>query len=433
MRALFFVCLVAATVVLAQEPHRCSGRKNQFPVYTGAPVLKKTVPNGKLYEGGNPATNSTFLIAHLWGTPTEQGTAYGTLLKDQIAANYQNFLAYLEAMAEHAASFLPKWLVDLVVQNGAEWLLDLTFNATQPFTPQRYIDEVDAIAAASGYSQKLLRGLSTFPEAIEAQCTIILANGNATANGGVSHARFLDFGNATIRDLPLVVVYHNGPEENDQLNLGWVGFTGMLTGAARVKPGNSMMSLGEKVWDAGNMWTAGVYGEPWTWMTRDAMRQKNMAGVLRTYAEGKRTCRIWIGVGHDTANGGETALMNMDAKEFNVFNWQNLTGSPWPGHPNIADVAYVDKHMQPSHNPCLGELLTAARGQLSAEYLATEVSGIEQSGDIHAATFDDRAQTVYFSTMKKTWDTGSMPINAYDRPWTKLDARALFDEAPPSP
>ena len=406
---------------------------NKYPVWAAPPTLKQTVPNGKLFEGGDPSTNSTFQVVHLWGTPAQQGTAYGTLLKAEVAANYANFIEYLESMASNAVhGAIPQWIVDIIVEKGAEYLLELTFNGTRVYTPQRYIDEVDAIAAASGFSQTKLRALSVFPEAIEAQCTVIGATGSATPNNGVAHARFLDFGNATIRNLPLVTVYHNNGDENDQMNFGWVGFTGMLTGAARVKADKSMLSLGEKVWDAGNPKTAGVNGEPWTWMTRDAMMETNMAGVVRSLAEAKRTCRIWLGVGHQpsgTATTGSFDVFAVDKKEFNVFTWQNQ--STFDGHPRIPGVAYVDKHMQPSHWPCLGNALKAGLGNITAEYLATTVAAVEQSGDIHAATWDDRAQVAYFSTMKKTWDTSNMPINSYDRPWTKLDARALFDE--PSP
>lgn len=423
----------ALPTVAGKKVDGCGGSQpNQYPVYDKAPMLIRQCKNGKLFIAGNANENQTFYVLHVWGTPAEQGRAYGTLLAREIAENYQNFFTYLEHMIEHAVKWLPAWLVDLVVQNGAPYLLELTYNATRRYTPDAYIEEIDAIAEAANFSKWALRGLSQLPEAIEAQCTIIGAQGAATPDSQLAHARFLDFGSATIKNLPMLVIYHNNGAIADEANFGWVGFTGMLTGAARVKGTNTMMSLGEKVWDAGNMWTAGIFGEAWTFVTRDMMRNSRSIGdVVRILSEAHRTCRIWLGVGHQaSAQASQFRLFAVDQKVFDVYTGSNF--SEWPAHPTLPNVTYVDKHMQPSNNPCLGNLLREGMGKLNAEYLATTVASFEQSGDIHAATFDDLNQIAYFSIMKKSFDTGAAPENAYDRQWTKLDMRALWAEQPPT-
>lgn len=449
------VVLVASSAVSSSPiPHElklksnnipgCGGKgPNKYPIITAAPTLMRSCPNGKLFLGGDASLNQSFYILHVWGNATQQGTAYGTLLAKEIPESIQNMFEYVESMIMKSVPSLPAWIVDLVVTKGVPYLLDMTWNATLPWIPREYIDEIDAIAVgASGPNaapadvaklQRLLRGLSVFPEAIEAQCTIAAAYGKATPDNHLAHARLLDFGDAKIKDLPLVTVYHNDDAHiNDELTYGWVGFVGVLTGAARVKATNTVFSLGEKVWDAGSIWTAGIFGEPWTMMTRDVLRRSStISDSIRILATGQRTCRIWLGIGHQAhIDHSEFRIFSVDKDVFDVYTWRNF--SEWPGHPTLPEVYYVNKDMQPSTNPCLGLLLKDLYGNITAELLATHVASYEQSGDIHAATFDDFAQLSFFSIMKKSFDKGSMPVNSYDRPWTKLDMAALWAEPAPS-
>lgn len=70
-----------------------------------------TVPNG----GGN--SSQTFTVAHVWGSPYQQGYANGLLLADQISAFMNVTWSYIESEVETALiPYLPSWAVDLVAE-----------------------------------------------------------------------------------------------------------------------------------------------------------------------------------------------------------------------------------------------------------------------------------------------------------------------------
>ena len=122
-----------------------------------------------------------------------------------------------------------------------------------------------------------------------------------------------------------------------------------------------------------------------------------------------------------------------------------------PAHPQINDVVYVDKHVQPSGNPCLGELIKNNYGSLNAETVIRNVTAIGQTGkkkkkknsfifyfifflffffflligDMHAAVYDFHQNLVYVSNASPWLNNTCVP--AYDRPFVRLNMTQLFN------
>jgi hypothetical protein len=135
-----------------------------------------------------------------------------------------------------------------------------------------------------------------------------------------------------------------------------------------------------------------------------------------------RTCTVHVGVGDGGTNTFRGVEMAKDA--FEVFNWTSIN---YTNHPAIKDVVYWDKHQQPSHFDCLPELIEAAYGTITAEYLALNVSGIGETGDYHSVSFDYEAQIAFFANSRKT-NVSTGNLNAYARQYTWLNISALFNE-----
>jgi isopenicillin-N N-acyltransferase-like protein len=95
--------------------------------------------------------------------------------------------------------------------------------------------------------------------------------------------------------------------------------------------------------------------------------------------------------------------------------------------------------MRPPPLPCLPALqgysipmaaqLDKLHGALTPQNIISDIAGVVQTGDVHAAVYDLTDQQLYVSFMAHTNGTG--PMMAYDRAWTQLDLISLFALPPP--
>ena len=68
----------------------------------------------------------------------------------------------------------------------------------------------------------------------------------------------------------------------------------------------------------------------------------------------------------------------------------------WSDHPSMSSVVYIDKHKQPSTDPCLGSLLEKYYANLDCVTMLQKVAPVHQTGDMHAALYDYSQNYVYF-------------------------------------
>jgi isopenicillin-N N-acyltransferase-like protein len=419
--SLVIACCCVASVAFSAV---CPGSPNPYPLNTNTPILQKTVPNGKRFIAGQG--NDTFYVAHVYGTPTEMGTAYGLLFKNELPQQMNNFYKYIDMEVQKALPTLPQWLVDLIAEFGSMYLLELTWNGTKAFTHERYIQEMNAIADAAGISREQFKAINMFPEAIKAACTVVGANGpstmNGTLRGGIAHLRGLDFGvHPTIKDFPVVTVYHPSDGTPVVANFGWLAFVGALTAMT-----NNVIGLGEKVWLKSPIWNGSVWGEAWTFVNRDILRARNISQAISVVDKAKRTCGIHLGIGDSTTNTFRGLEVN--AKQVIVFN--DTTIKPYPQHPDFPGIMYWDKYSQPSRSFCLSSQLRLQYGKINASWLVLHAGAMLQTGDIHSASFDYVNQKAYFANAKKTYDPNG-PEQANARQFTELDMKAIFNEPAP--
>ena len=110
------------------------------------------------------------------------------------------------------------------------------------------------------------------------------------------------------------------------------------------------------------------------------------------------------------------------AKTFVVYDDLNYT-SPYPkAHPTLPGVFYLDKHVQPSDDPCLGSTLSAGYGNLTATYLYQTSAALLETGDTLLAVYDFSAQEVYLAYSDYLSGTP-----AYVRPMVLFNMTELFN------
>lgn len=155
-------------------------------------------------------------VLHLRGTPEEMGRQQGKLLGKQFAVLRE--------------LYLKRFLGGAGTQLDAAKLAAMGF---QQYVPKEYLDELKALAAASGEQYVDVLLANTFLDISRlTHCSVVIAHKSATRDGRLLFARnndFLPLGIA--HKASLVTVYHHaGPGRRPFVAIGWPGIVGVLSG-----------------------------------------------------------------------------------------------------------------------------------------------------------------------------------------------------------
>lgn len=251
---------------------------------------------------------------------------------------------------------LPKWMAQRITAGTIgllRSLLDLNYLITKKYTNPRYYDEIKGVAEGAGMDSRDLKRINLVPELIKAACTVAGVWGPATAQRNTLHMRSLDWDNKNpINEFPVAIVYQPvGEGFHPHVNFAWVGFIGSMTGVS------DKLSIGEKVWlpKKGSV-PMTRYGNPWTYVFRDVLYDAHdIKSAVSILSNTHRTCAIHIGLG--SVEDHSFRMMEYAYKTLNVYddtNYNHYTKA----HPQKNGIAYFDKHVQPSGDSCVGDLLT---------------------------------------------------------------------------
>lgn len=143
---------------------------------------------------------------------------------------------------------------------------------------------------------------------------------------------------------------------------------------------------------------------------------------------------MWLGVG-DAAEGKFDVIRYTKASVdiFDDVSLPALTGGP-----RFADVAYIDKHAQPSlpgKDTSLPDAIRARLGQLNGTVVAQNLPRIHETGDVHIMVVDSSSKHVLFSkgtTSANGTFVGAGARKAFESPFVRFAQKDLWDEPPPS-
>lgn len=79
-------------------------------------------------------------------------------------------------------------------------------------------------------------------------------------------------------------------------------------------------------------------------------------------------------------------------------------------HPQLNGLFFYDKQVQPSGNPCMGNILKGAHGKITPETLYRDVAGYHQTGDAQVVVMDPEGQQIWAS-----WSQYGDSVYAYQR------------------
>lgn len=210
-------------------------------------------------------------VLFLEGTPEEMGEQHGRLLKDEI----RNLVDRIVYGVGVGSSFdKGRWFFGEIEEAQGR---------LEPFIDERYLREMDAIAAATGMHPQEVRLANFFPELFH--CSGFALHGSATVDGELYHGRILDYLRGLGLEQNAVVMIMQPDEGNAWVNVSYAGFIGSVTAMNEKQVAmGEMGGRGEGNWD----------GKPMAQLMREVMeRADTIEEAVEIMRAGPRTCEYY--------------------------------------------------------------------------------------------------------------------------------------------
>ena len=110
----------------------------------------------------------------------------------------------------------------------------------------------------------------------------------------------------------------------------------------------------------------------------------------------------------------------------NVYDDQSLPKAT--NQTMYENVAYIDKHPQPSPHIDMPGLVKTYYGTMTAKNVVQNFPRLMESGDVHIALYDFGEQQAYIA-VGTTNSTGSFVRKAYESPFIQFDMKTLWSES----
>ena len=324
------------------------------------------------------------------GTPEQMGTAHGRLLADLVPQVMPRTMALVGA--------------GLAVQKG-EWFfdrIDEIYRRSSPHTPERFLRECRAMAAAAGITERDAICGNFFPELFH--CSGVAVRNAASADGRVVHARVLDY----MRDINLqkyTVLQVFIPEGGiPWMSVGYAGFLGTVTAMnERGLAIGEMGGRGEGQWD----------GTPMTFLMREvAEKAETVDQALEIMRRLPRSCEYYYVISDAKRN-----MVGVYATPETFLVLQ--PGQQDPRLPNVPqDTVLMSAG---GRAKALSERLQANFGKITPEVMIEIIKRpVAMRSNLHNAVFMPETLDMWFADAgKKT--------PACDEPYTRVNLKALLD------
>jgi hypothetical protein len=210
-------------------------------------------------------------VLYLKGTPAEMGRQHGVLMRRQVRDLVDKIVYGVGVGSSFEKG---RWFFG-EIQEAQRRLL--------PFMDPRYLEEMDAIAAAVGLEREEVRLANFFPELFH--CSGFAVAGPATVDGRLYHGRILDYLKGVGLEPNAVVIVHQPNYGHAWVNVSYAGFIGSVTAMneKRISIGE-MGGRGEGDWD----------GKPMAQLVREVMEKADsLDEALEIMRRGPRTCEYY--------------------------------------------------------------------------------------------------------------------------------------------
>jgi isopenicillin-N N-acyltransferase-like protein len=210
-------------------------------------------------------------VLFLKGTPAEMGRQHGMLLRRESRDLVDKVLYGVGVGSSFEKG---RWFFGEIQEAQARLM---------PFMDPRYLEEMDALAAAAGLEREQVRLANFFPELFH--CSGFAVYGSATKAGRMYHGRVLDYLKGVGLEPNAVVIVSQPQDRFAWVNLGYAGFVGTVTAMneKHISIGE-MGGRGEGNWD----------GKPMAQLMREVMEKADsLDAAVDIMRRGPRTCEYY--------------------------------------------------------------------------------------------------------------------------------------------
>ncbi|MBI1389087.1 MAG: hypothetical protein GC154_11630 [bacterium] len=379
-------------------------KRNDSPIYINDPIMVKEIDNARLETAGEG--DDQVNVLHVWGSAFEMGKAAGTLLK--------------EPMSEYCDLVLG--MMTREIEGGLD-VLDQVAAMTKPYTPPHFFEEIKGLSAGSGIDEKTLLRVNLIGEATEWHCSLFGAWGDATrSTGSLIQLRALDYAvRAEIQRYPVVMVYH--PDEGHAFaNFTWAGIVGSISGIS-----SEQLAISE-IGDDYDKENDSFEGYPFMFMLRDILQfDTSLDEAVARVKKGPRTTSLMYAIGD--GEFGQSRALQTSRTLCNVYDPGNLEPLT-ETHQRIKDIVYwgmswnVPKYEKPLH-----DMLENNYGAITPEVTIREILPTVRTGNLQVVIYDLTNMICYYANARANGEAG--PLEAYNRPFIRLDMNKLFSAAKP--
>ena len=242
---------------------------------------------------------SGYRVLHLKGTHYEMGYQHGALLKDHVKQN----LDYI--LNQKGAS--PVTLGPIKLYPKAAILSISNYQTKKNYIPQKYLDEIAGVAAASGIPLNDARMGNFLPEMFH--CSGFAVMNSATQDGTLYHGRVLDYAcDWKLQEHAVLIVAE--PEGGIPfVNVTYAGFIGSVTGMNR-----DHMAIGEMGGGGMGHWD----GVPMAFLVREVLETaKDLESAIAVFRDSPRTCQYFYVISDGKTN--EAVGMEASWNRFEVI------------------------------------------------------------------------------------------------------------------
>ncbi len=324
------------------------------------------------------------------GTPEQMGRAHGRLLADLVPNVMPRTMALVGAGYSMKKG---EWFYDRIEE---------IYRRAGPHTPERFLRECRAMAAAAGITERAALSGNFFPELFH--CSGVAVRNTASADGRVIHARVLDY----MRDIHLqnyTVLQVFLPKDGiPWMSVGYAGFLGTVT-AMNLKGVaiGEMGGKGEGDWD----------GMPMTFLMREiAERAETVEQALAIMRAAPRSCEYYYVIS-DASRNMVGVYATPSVMEVLGPGQQDKRLPPVPKDTVMLSAGGRAK--------ALSERLHARFGTITPEVMIEIIKRpVAMRSNLHNAVFMPETLDMWFADAgKKT--------PACDEPYTRVNLRTLLD------
>ncbi|HUG89478.1 MAG TPA: C45 family peptidase [Planctomycetaceae bacterium] len=235
-------------------------------------------------------------VLHLKGTPYEMGYQHGALLGESVRKNLETMLrvkgdAPLARLGPIKVK--PRQLIQVII------------GIQKDFVPEKYMDELDGLAAGAGIPLDDVRMGNFIPELFH--CSGFAIMNSATKDGTLYHGRVLDYAIDWGLQEHAVIVVAEPQGGIPFVNVTYAGFIGSVTGMNA-----KQVSIGEMGGGGLGHWE----GVPMAFLVREALEKgHDLEAALAVFRDNPRTCQYFYVV----ADAKTNRAVGMEAS-WNVFS-----------------------------------------------------------------------------------------------------------------